>query len=261
MRVLVTGLQGTLAPRLADALRAAGHEPQGWDRRTLDPEDGEAGRRWLEAQQFDAIAHLGMGSAAWAGRLAAHAAQRKLPMLFTSSAMVFHHEPDGPHAVTDARSAQDDYGRYKMACEDAVLAAYPAASVVRIGWQIDPTQPGNNMLMALDDWQRREGRVAASAAWIPACSFMRDTAAALLHLLAEPAPGLLHLDSNADEGHGFDRIVAALREQFQRHDWQLAVHEDYRHDQRLQGGGARMPPLSARLPRLAPRPLPGGEAG
>lgn len=251
MRVLVTGLQGTLAPRLAEALRAAGHEPQGWDRRVLDPEDGEAGRRWLDAQQFDAIAHLGMGSAAWAGRLAAHAAQRRLPMLFTSSAMVFHHEPDGPHAATDARTAQDEYGRYKIACEDAVLAAHPAASVVRIGWQIDPSQPGNNMLMALDDWQRREGRVAASAAWIPACSFMSDTAAALLALLEDPQPGPLHLDSNADEAFCFADIVRALQQRFARADWQVQVHQDYRHDQRLQGGAQRLPGLLQRLPALS----------
>jgi len=251
MRVLVTGLQGTLAPRLAEALRAAGHGLQGWDRRTLDPEDADAGRQWLAAQRFDAIAHLGMGSAAWAGRLAAHAALHSLPMVFTSTATVFHHEPDGPHAVTAARTAQDDYGRYKIACEDAVLAAHPAASVVRIGWQIDPSQPGNNMLMALDEWQRREGRVAASTAWIPACSFMVDTAAALLALLAAPQPGLVHLDSNAEEGHSFAALVWALQLQFERKDWRVQPHQDYRHDQRLQGGAQRVPGLLQRLPALS----------
>jgi len=251
MRILITGLQGTLAPRLAEALCAAGHELLAWDRRALDPEDGDAGARWLEAQRLDAIAHLGMGSAAWAGRLADHAAQQRLPMVFTSTAMVFHHEPDGPHAVTDARTAQDDYGRYKIACEDAVLAAHPGASVVRIGWQIDSTRPGNNMLMALDDWQRREGRVAASSAWIPACSFMQDTAAALLQLLQAPRSGALHLDSNAEEGHNFADIVRALQRQFDRPAWQIQEHQDYRHDQRLHGGAALVSGLSRRLPSLS----------
>lgn len=250
MRILITGLHGTLAPRLAEAARAAGHELLGWDRSQLPPDDAAASQAWLEAQAVDAIAHLAMGSPDWAALLARHGAQRALPMVFTSTAMVFHHEPDGPHALHAARTAQDDYGRYKIACEDAVQAAHPGATVARIGWQIDPTASGNNMLMALDDWQRREGRVAASRAWRPACSFMQDTAAALLRLLVEPAPGLVHLDSNAEEGHSFDRIVAALREQYQRHDWQLTVHEDYRHDQRLQGGAARLPGLSARLPGL-----------
>ncbi|HEX2013043.1 MAG TPA: sugar nucleotide-binding protein, partial [Roseateles sp.] len=187
----------------------------------------------------------------WAARLAANAARAGLPMLFTSTAMVFHHEPDGPHRPGDERTARDGYGRYKIACEDAVRAAHPGAAIAHIGWQIDPMQPGNNMLMALDDWQRREGRVAASRAWTPACSFMEDTAAALAGLLGRREAGILHLDSNAEEGWSFDRIVDALREQFGRSDWRIELHEDYRHDQRLLAGARRlMPPLSARLPAL-----------
>ncbi|MCX2864687.1 sugar nucleotide-binding protein [Paucibacter sp. PLA-PC-4] len=250
MRCLITGLRGTLAPVLARQLREAGHELLGWDREQVDPEDAAAASAWLAAQRLDAIAHLAMGSADWAGRLAAHAAARGLPMLFTSTAMVFHHEPDGPHGPQDQRTALDVYGRYKIASEDAVRAACTEATVARIGWQIDAERPGNNMLMALDDWQRREGRVSASAAWRPACSFMDDTAAALMGLLLRPEPGVVHLDSNADEAHGFDRVAAALRARFGRADWRIEVHQDYRHDQRLAGGQRRMPGLSERLPEL-----------
>lgn len=250
MRLLITGLGGTLAPRLAQAARAAGITVLGWDRRAVPADASAEARAWLRAQAPDAIAHLAMGSADWAALLAAHAGERGLPMVFTSTAMVFHHEPDGPHRLFDQRTAQDDYGRYKIACEDAVGAANAAVSVARIGWQIDGQAAGNNMLMALDEWQRREGRVAASRAWIPACSFMDDTAQALLALLHSPLPGLVHLDSNAREAHSFDRIVQALRLRFTREDWQVEVHEAYRHDQRLLGGELLMPPLSARLPGL-----------
>lgn len=247
MRVLLTGLNGTLAPRVAVAARWRGLDVIGWDRRQVDPDDTEAATRWLAQARPDAIAHLAAGSAAWAGLLARHAHQHGLAMVYTSTAMVFHHEPDGPHHPRHPRSARDDYGRSKIAAEDAVLAAYPQACVARIGWQIDATRPGNNMLMHLDQLQQREGRVGASRMWTPACSFMDDTAAALAVLLASPAPGVVHLDSNAAEGHRFDRIVAALKQRFGRHQWQIHVHEDYRHDQRLAGGEARMPPLSARL--------------
>lgn len=250
MRWLVTGLNGTLAPQLAQAASRAGADVIGWDRAQADPTDAAACTAWLQALAPDAIAHLAMGPARWAGQLAAHAAQRNLPLLLTSTAMVFHHQPDGPHAAGDERTAQDDYGRYKIECEDAVLAAWPGASVVRIGWQIDPAQPGNNMLLALDDWQRSQGEVATSRAWRPACSFMVDTAQALVALLLQPRAGVVHLDSNADEGHSFDRIAAALKQAFARDQWRLRLHDDYRHDQRLAGGGDRVPPLSARLPRL-----------
>ncbi|MBC7380144.1 MAG: sugar nucleotide-binding protein [Burkholderiaceae bacterium] len=251
MKLLVTGLKGTLAPKLAHAAHQQGVEVLAWDRHQIDPSDSVAAQAWLAEQRPDAIAHLAMGPSDWAAVLAAYAAQQQLPMLFTSTAMVFDHQPDGPHRPQDTRTAKDDYGRYKIACEDAIAAANPSATIARIGWQIDATAPGNNMVMALDDWQRREGKVAASSAWRPACSFMEDTAAALLALLLAPVAGVVHLDSNADEGHSFDALVRALREHLGRSEWQVSVHADYRHDQRLVGGEGRVPGLSTRLPALA----------
>jgi dTDP-4-dehydrorhamnose reductase len=250
MRVLITGLAGTLAPHLAQAVRAAGHEVLGWNRAAVSPDDAAAGAAWLAARHPDAIAHLAMGSPEWAARLAAHAATRALPFVFTSTAMVFHHEPDGAHAPGDERSARDDYGRCKIACEDAVRASHPGATVVRIGWQIDARARGNNMLAHLDQWQARDGRIGASRAWRPACSFMADTAAALLALIEAPRAGVVHLDSNAREGHAFDAIVAALAAHFERRQWVIAPNDDYRHDQRLVGHEALMPALAERLPAL-----------
>jgi dTDP-4-dehydrorhamnose reductase len=247
MKWLITGLNGTLAPVLAR--QAAGHGVQvlAWRREEVPPEDEAASQDWLHAQRPDAIAHLGMGSAEWAGRLAGYAAGQGLPFVFTSTAMVFHHEPDGPHAPGDARNAQDGYGQYKRGCEDAVLAAHPGASVVRIGWQIDPRQPGNNMLMALDQWQASQGQVGASRRWKPACSFMADTAPALAALLRRPVPGVVHLDSNAAHGHSFLDIVLALRAAFGRDHWVVQANDDYVHDQRLVDGQPLLPPLSSRL--------------
>lgn len=247
MKWLVTGLNGTLAPVLAREAAAARVEVLAWRRDEVPPEDVAASQAWLQAARPDAIAHLGMGSADWAGRLAGHAARHDLPFVFTSTAMVFHHEPDGPHAPGDARTAQDDYGRYKIACEDAVRAAHPGACIARIGWQIDPLQPGNNMLRALDQWQASQGRVQASRRWTPACSFMQDTAQALAALLRQPVAGVVHLDSNAQDGHPFLDIVLALRAAFGRHHWVVHANDDYVHDQRLVDAGPRLPPLSRRL--------------
>jgi dTDP-4-dehydrorhamnose reductase len=241
MRLLITGLSGTLAPVLARAARAQGHAVLGWDHRSL----GFADARAFATLRPDAVAHLAMAAADESAQLAGLAAARGLPFVVTSTAMVFHHQPDGPHRVDDLRSAQDGYGLAKIAMEDAVRAAHPQASIVRIGWQIDERASGNNMLAALDRWQAEQGEVAASRAWIPACSFMADTATALLALLARP--GVHHVDSNAAEAWRFDELVAALAERFERQQWRLRVHEDYRHDQRLAGGDAWVPPLSAWL--------------
>jgi dTDP-4-dehydrorhamnose reductase len=244
MKILITGLNGTFAPRLAEAARAAGHEVIGWDRAAVDIENEALSAAWLSAQSVDAIAHLGMAPARFAGWLASRCPN----FLFTSTVMVFDPEPDGPHDVADAGNSSNDYGRYKAECEDAVLLANDRPVIARIGWQIDETRPGNNMLLTLDDWQKRDGRVAASSAWTPACSFMADTAQALLGLIERPLPGVHHLDSNAEEAWRFDKVARALARKFQR-DWRVEPNEDYRHDQRLVGGPSRLPPLSARLGR------------
>jgi dTDP-4-dehydrorhamnose reductase len=252
-RWLITGLSGTVAPHLARLARAAGITVLGWDRASVDPEDLATGDAWLARQApLHAIAHLANGTEGWAARLARHAAAQRLPFVYTSSAMVFHHQPDGPHHPGDERTAQDDYGRYKIACEDAVRAAHPAACIARLGWQIDPGRAdGNQMCAALDAQQARDGRIAASRAWRPACSVVGDTAAALAALLHTRRSGVVHLDSNAAEGHAFDAILHALARDAGRPHWRVLAEDDgYRHDQRLAGDEALMPLLSQRLPSL-----------
>jgi dTDP-4-dehydrorhamnose reductase len=243
-------LNGTLAPVLAEAARRAGWEIVGWNRQQIPPHEESIAHAWLNQTAPAAIAHLATGSVDWARQLAKYAAASQVPFVFTSTAMVFHHVPDGPHAIDDKRTAEDDYGKQKIACEDAILAANAKAAMVRIGWQIHANARGNNMLAQLDQWQQREGRVGASRAWKPACSFMDDTADALVGIINAGECGVIHLDSNASDGHTFDRIVHALRRTFQRDDWVIETNESYRHDQRLQGGAVRMPSLTSRLQGL-----------
>ena len=103
MKILITGLNGTLAPRLAEAARAAGHEVVGWDRNAVNPDDEAASAAWLGAQSVDAIAHLGMSSARFCGWLASRCPN----FLFTGTVMVFENEPDGlyrgPVELADGR--------------------------------------------------------------------------------------------------------------------------------------------------------------
>lgn len=80
----------------------------------------QVGSLFLQRMRPDAIAHLAMGAESWAAQLAAYAALAQIPFVFTSSAMVFHHQPDGPHAESDVANAEDEYGRYKIRCEQAI---------------------------------------------------------------------------------------------------------------------------------------------
>lgn len=249
MRILLTGAHGTLGPKVARAFTDGGATCLPWNRHEVSPDDEGASLAFLEDARPDAVVHLAMGGERWAALLASYARERGLPFVFTSTAMVFHHEPDGPHGPTDERTARDEYGRYKIRCEDAVLAAHPGATVARIGWQIDEDAVGNNMLAHLDAWQRERGEVEASRAWRPACSFMTDTASALRHLVDAPRGGVVHLDGNARAGHTFDEVARALARRFDRA-WTIRVTEAYAHDQRLVGHEALMPDLAERLPAL-----------
>lgn len=248
MKLLITGLNGTVAPWVGREAETRGWDVVAWDRGAVDPADEAAALAFLRAEAPDAIVHLAMGAESWAAQLAGFARLHGVPLVFVSTAMVFDASSGGPHRPRDQRTAKDDYGQYKIRCEDAVLTAYPSATVARIGWQIAPDGVGNNMLRHLDEQHARDGRIRASSAWRPACSFMSDTAAALCDLVQEGTGGPVHLDSNALDALTFDQLVQKLGKKFERN-WVVEVTQDYVHDQRLvnESGGSMLPPLSVHL--------------
>ncbi|WP_189000519.1 sugar nucleotide-binding protein [Deinococcus roseus] len=246
MKVLITGLKGTLGPVVARVFEQQRAEILSWDRSIVDPENTEATAQYLEALQTEAIVHLAMGSERWAAQLAGYAAKQHIPFVFTSSVMVFDDEPDGPHHPADPRTEKDGYGTYKVRCEDAILATNKNAIIARIGWQIDPSGEGNNMLAHLDQWQEREGKIEASTRWKPACSFMEDTAESLWNLLQTGKGGIYHLDANAQDAWTFDQVVLALKKKFDRA-WEVVPLAGYQHDQRLAGHEGWIRRLSERI--------------
>jgi dTDP-4-dehydrorhamnose reductase len=230
-KLLITGLNGTLAPKVARAAEPQGYQVIGWNRAQVSPDDPATTQGFLEQTRPDAIVHLAMGSEDWAAQMATYAASTGVPFGFTSTAMVFDHHPNGPHRPSDPRTAQDDYGRYKIRCEDAILSANPNAVIVRIGYQIALDGTGNNMVAHLEQ-QAKQGAIQASTLWIPATSQMRHTATALLENL-DLAGGIYHLDSNAKLALNYFEVVSSLKTRLGRPDWQIVPSETYHHDQRL----------------------------
>ncbi|MBD1389361.1 sugar nucleotide-binding protein [Neiella sp. HB171785] len=245
-RVLVTGLNGTLAPILAEAFGAVGISVIGWDRLRYPTDDWTVLEDFWSDYQPQACCHLGMGSPHWAGQLAAMCQRDGLPMLFTSTAMVFDASVNGPYHTSSPANPQDDYGRMKLASEHAVVAAYPDAIIARLGWQIHHRRGGNTMYEALSQQMEKNGKITASNAWIPATSMMSDTADALVALLLQGQRGLFHLDSNAVDQLDFADIVKRLNDKLNA-GWTIEVDQSYRHDQRLLDSRAVMPKLSSRL--------------
>lgn len=240
MNALVTGLNGTVAPAVARALADGGHTVVGWDRAAVPPDDPEAARAFLDRERPDAVFHLATGSPDWAALVAGLCAEAGTGFLFTSSVSVFAASQRGPHTVDATPAPEDDYGRYKLACEQRVQEAHPGAHVVRIGWQIGSGPGGNQMVDHLERTHDREGRIQASTAWFQACSFLDDTAEALVRVLQALPAGLYHLDGNP--GLSFYTIATALN----------ALHGD-----RWRVEPADAPALDNRLedPRVPVRPI------
>ena len=230
MKMLVTGLRGTVAPALADTLRAAGHTVVGWDRGAVPPEDAAAVRDHIHAVRPDGFFHLATGAPAWAEEAARTCAAAGIPFLFTSSVSVYSSGQRGPFGVEVPPQPHDDYGRYKLDCEQRVHAANHDARVVRIGWQIGDRPGGNHMLDHLERTAQAQGFLEASVHWYQACSFLADTAAGLAHVLQALPGGLYHLDGNP--GLTFHEIVCALN---RRHGnrWDVRPVEAPRLDNRL----------------------------
>ncbi len=252
MRLLLTGMNGTVAPRLGAHARRSGHEVVAWRRDRVSPDDARACRAFLDDTTPDAVAHLAFGAESWAGMLCEESSRRGIPFLYTSTAMVFAARPHGPYATSSAPNPDTDYGRYKARCEDVVRSASSEAMVARLAYQIDAGGQGNNLVAHVDAAAAGDQVVPASTRWIPAVAFLDDTAAALLSLLIDPQPGIHHLDANADTGWTYLDVLTALREDLGRA-WSIEAADLPDHDQRL-AESYRMPGLDTRLRRVLDRP-------
>ena len=228
-KVLLTGMNGTVAPVLADEHRARGREVVAWDRGAVPPDDPEAVARFIRMVKPSTLIHCAMGRPQWAGDMARVCAGEGIGFLYVSSASVYGTQQDGPFTVEALPEPSDDYGRYKLECEQRVRGANPEALVVRIGWQIALRPGGNNMVEHLIRRQAEHGHIAASTAWFPACSFLPDTARVLADVLEQP-PGLYLLDGNP--GWNFRDIAAALNAAMGG-PWEVRASEDFRWNNRM----------------------------
>ena len=259
MKILVTGLRGTVGRALEAQLRGDGHEVVGWDRAAVPIDHYDAMDRFVAATAPDAIVNLAIASRPtgrereswlvnhdWPSELAWICRQREIRFLHTSTAMVFSSSATGPFTLSSIPDAAEGYGHEKRLAEARVFHQNPAAIVARIGWQIGDAPGSNNMIDYLDRQSREHGHVAASSRWLPACSFLPDTAAALARALTAP-PGLYQLDAN--ERHTMLDIARALSAHHGGR-WRIVESIHPQQDQRLLDPRLAVTPLARRLPAL-----------
>jgi len=208
MRAIVTGLNGTVAPVVSELLGRNGHTVVGWQRSAVPTDDETAILKFLEAYNPDWFFHIATGSPAWAELIAKCCAQKKIKLLYTSSVSVFAASQTGPFSITAVPRPEDDYGRYKLHCEELIKQHKPDAIITRLGWQIGDSPGSNNMIDYIHKQVKEKGQIEASSNWFPACAFLEDTADALYRLMTKYPGGLYQLDGNP--GLSFYEIVNHL---------------------------------------------------
>lgn len=229
-----------------------------WDRAGVPIDDYAAMRALVDRERPDVIFHLAAASQpeqdasdeatswrvnyTWTSELAWIARELDVRFVFTSTVMVFTDEAPGPYTTASEPNATHGYGMEKREAEGRVFHQNPHARVARLGWQIGDGTTGNHM----GAWLDRRGRVEASTRWLPACSFLPDTADALVRI-AESRAGLYHVDSN--RGWSFYDIACALRDR-RGASWQITPSFSWRYDQRLLDARLSTPALRERLPEL-----------
>jgi dTDP-4-dehydrorhamnose reductase len=260
MKALVTGAGGTVGRALVGALERGGHAAVAWPRERVPVDDYHAIEAFVRAVAPDVVYHLAVASRptgrenegwlvnyewpselAWATRVAG------VRLVFTSTALVFSNDARGPFSPGSEPDARAGYGYEKRLAEGRVRSQNPGATVVRLGWQVGGGAGSNTVEDFLARKTRELGRVPASRRWLPAMSFLDDTAGALIRLADEP-PGLYQLDANG-AGYSFYEIASALS---RRHGgaWPIEPSDDFVYDQRLLDGRVPVAPLAERLPGL-----------
>lgn len=260
MKVLVTGLRGTVGRALETRLRGDGHQVIGWDRAAVPIDRYDAMERFVVGAAPDVVVNLAIASQPtgrdreawlvnydWPSELAWICRQHELRFVHASTAMVFSPAAAGPFTIESTPDAEHGYGHEKRMAEARVRYQNPQATVVRLGWQIGDAPGSNNMIDYLDHQAREHGQVAASSRWLPACSFLPDTAAALVRVLTA-APGLYQIDAN--ERHSMFEIASALSDHHGRR-WRIVETTEPVQDQRMIDPRLAVTPLARRLPALA----------
>ena len=258
-KALVTGARGTVGSALCAHLTARGHQVVAWPRDRIAPWDVAAMAPYLRGAAPDLAFHLAIASRStgtdhegwrvnveWAGALAGMCGELDIPFIFTSTAMVFSDQARGPFTRQASPDAREGYGYEKRMAEALVRDKNPAARIVRLGWQIGTAPGSNNMIDYLAARMTEHGEVRASTAWLPATSFLDDTAAVLADVVERP-PGLYMIDSN--RGWSFYDIACALNQQHGE-PWTITATDDFVYDQRLLDDDLDVPSLATRLPQL-----------
>lgn len=220
MNIVITGMNGTIAPVVANHLATLGHKIIPLNRTFVDIESKDAVFDFFKNVNPDWVLHFGLGSLEWSIRLAQLTHNNHINYMYISTVMVFDGATQqGPHHLNDIPKPIEEYGTHKYESEQAVKKENPKTYIVRLGWQIGDLPGSNQMIDFLAEEMKNKGVIKVSKKVFPASSMLSDTAIAIQTILEMPSD-LYMVDSN-DRLSLYD-IVSYLKE---IHPW-IKLEED-----------------------------------
>jgi dTDP-4-dehydrorhamnose reductase len=212
VRVLVFGAAGQVGEELVRQARDAGHEVIGLSRADNDVTDAQATRRRVldaaAAVVFNAAAYTGVDAAegdpelAMAvngvapGVMAQACADTGARFLHYSTDYVFDGAATTPIPEDAAAAPLGEYGRTKLAGEEAVRAARGMAYIVRSSWLYGLR--GGNFIRTVLRVTRDRGEIRVVDDQRGSPTWARDLATASLRLAEVGAPGTYHLTNSGE---------------------------------------------------------------
>jgi len=233
--LLITGARGQLGSDLVAKATAAGFPVTGVGSSELDVTDADAIDRAVAAFAHDAKGDDVSGTAvvinaaaytavdaaetdvdaAYAvnesgpANLGKAAARYGVGFIHVSTDYVFPGDGTRPYEVDDPTGPKSVYGASKLAGEQAVLAAYPEAHVVRTAWVWGAT--GGNFVKTMAALEASKPGITVVDDQRGTPTYSADLAAGLLELATRPGPGgVLHLTNSGETTwFGFARAIFA----------------------------------------------------
>ncbi len=206
-RILVLGAGGRLGAALVREWGGLAGGVEGLDRRGLDFSDLEAVRRKVSEREFDVAVNcaaltdvdrcerepeLGfLVNSTAVGVLASVCAAKGARLVHVSTDYVFDGEKREPYVEEDEARPVSQYGRSKLAGEEAALAASVQNLVVRVSWVFGPDRP--SFVDGILRKARAGGEVSAVADKFAAPTYTLDAARGMRALIEGGASGLVHL--------------------------------------------------------------------
>jgi rhodanese-related sulfurtransferase len=135
-KILITGMHGMIAPRVASILNDKGFEVIAWNRDEVSIDDENAINQYINQVNPDIIYHLAYGPESWAKTMANTCFIRNIKFIYISTVNVYG-DTKGPLTKTSIVAPNDEYSNYKYSCEKEILSVNSKPYILRLGWQID----------------------------------------------------------------------------------------------------------------------------